>query len=114
MVIRRGEIWWASLPDPAGSMPGYRRPVVVVQSNDFNSSGIRTVLAAIVTSNRRFASAPGNVELPTKGTGLDKVSVVNVSQLVAVDKRFLTEKIGRVTSTQMEEIEAGLRLVLAL
>ena len=105
MVIRRGEIWWASLPDPAGSMPGYRRPVVVVQSNDFNSSGIRTVPAAIVTNNRRFANAPGNVELPTKGTGLDKVSVVNVSQLVAVDKRFLTEKIGGVTQPRWERLK---------
>jgi len=95
-------------------MPGYRRPVVIVQSNDFNSSGIRTVLAAIVTSNLRFANAPGNVELPTKGTGLGRVSVVNVSQLLAVGKRFLMEKIGRLTPAQMEEIDAGLRLVLAL
>ena len=114
MVIRRGELWWASLPDPTGSMPGYRRPVVIVQANDFNSSGIRTVLAAIVTSNLRVAHAPGNVGLPSKGTGLSKASVVNVSQLLAVDKRFLTEKIGRLTLPQMEEVDAGLRLVLAL
>ena len=114
MVIRRGELWWASLPDPTGSMPGYRRPVVIVQANDFNSSGIRTVLAAIVTSNLRVVNAPGNVGLPSKGTGLSKASVVNVSQLLAVDKRFLTEKIGRLTLAQMEEVDAGLRLVLAL
>jgi mRNA interferase MazF len=113
-MMRRGDLWWASLPDPTGSMPGYRRPVVIVQANDFNSSAIRTVLAAIVTSNLRFANAPGNVELPTKGTGLSRASVVNVSQLLAVDKRFLTEKIGRLTLPQMEEVDAGLRLVLAL
>jgi mRNA interferase MazF len=95
-------------------MPGYRRPVVIVQANDFNSSAIRTVLAAIVTSNLRFANAPGNVELPTKGTGLGRASVVNVSQLLAVDKCLLTEKIGRLTLPQMEEVDAGLRLVLAL
>lgn len=112
--MRRGELWWASLPDPTGSMPEYRRPVVIVQANDFNSSGIRTVLAAIVTSNLRVAHAPGNVGLPSKGTGLSKTSVVNVSQLLAVDKRFLTEKIGRLTLAQMEEVDAGLRLVLAL
>jgi mRNA interferase MazF len=114
MVMRRGDLWWASLPDPTGSMPGYRRPVVIVQANDFNNSGLRTVLAAIVTSNLRVANAPGNVGLPIKGTGLSKASVVNVSQLLAVDKRFLTEKIGRLTLMQMEEIDAGLRLVLAL
>ncbi len=112
--MRRGDLWWASLPDPTGSMPGYRRPVVIVQANDFNNSGLRTVLAAIVTSNLRVANAPGNVGLPTKGTGLSKASVVNVSQLLAVDKRFLTEKIGRLTLVQMEEVDAGLRLVLAL
>ncbi len=113
-MVRRGDLWWASLPDPTGSMPGYRRPVVIVQANDFNNSGLRTVLAAIVTSNLRMANAPGNVGLPTKGTGLSKASVVNVSQLLAVDKRFLTEKIGRLTLVQMEEVDAGLRLVLAL
>ena len=112
--MRRGELWWASLPDPMGSMPGYRRPVVIVQANDFNQSSIRTVLAAIVTSNLRLANAPGNVEVSPKGTGLSKASVVNVSQLLSVDKRFLTEKIGRLTLAQMEEVDAGLRLVLAL
>ncbi len=112
--MRRGELWWASLPDPTGSMPGYRRPVVIVQANDFNQSSIRTVLAAIVTSNLRLAHAPGNVEVSPKGTGLSRASVVNVSQLLTVDKRFLAEKIGRLTLPQMEEVDAGLRLVLAL
>jgi mRNA interferase MazF len=112
--MRRGELWWASLPDPTGSMPGYRRPVVIVQANDFNRSGIRTVLAAIVTATLRIANAPGNVGLPATGTGLRKASVVNVSQLLAVDKRFLTEKIGRLTLAQLEEVDAGLLLVLAL
>ncbi len=112
--MQRGEVWWASLPDPTGAMPGFRRPVVIIQANDFNRSSIRTVLVAIVTSNLRVANAPGNVELPSKGTGLNKTSVVNVSQLLAVDKHFLTEKIGRLTSEQMAEVDSGLRLILAL
>jgi mRNA interferase MazF len=114
MVVRRGEIWWASLPEPSGSMPGFRRPIVIVQSNDFNHSPIRTVLAAVVTSNLRLADAPGNVLLAAKGTGLSKDSVVNISQLITVNKSFLTEKIGRLTAKQMQEVDAGLRLVLAL
>ncbi len=112
--MRRGEIWWASLPEPSGSMPGFRRPLVIVQSNDFNRSRIRTVLAAVVTSNLRLANAPGNVLLPARSTGLRKDSVVNVSQLITVNKSFFTEKIGRLTAPQLQEVDDGLRLVLAL
>lgn len=114
MVIHRGEIWWASLPEPSGSMPGFRRPLVIVQADDFNRSRIQTVLAAVVTSNLRLASAPGNVLLSAKSTGLSRNSVVNVSQLITVNKSFLTEKIGRLTAAQMQEVDEGLRLVLAL
>ena len=112
--MRRGELWWASLPEPSGSMPGFRRPLVIVQSNDFNRSRIRTVLAAVMTSNLRLANAPGNVLLPAKSTGLQKDSVVNVSQLITVNKSFLTEKIGRLTDKQRQAVDDGLRLVLAL
>ncbi|TMA51831.1 MAG: type II toxin-antitoxin system PemK/MazF family toxin [Deltaproteobacteria bacterium] len=112
--MRRGELWWASLPEPSGSMPGFRRPLVIVQSNDFNRSRIRTVLAAVMTSNLRLANAPGNVLLPAKSTGLRKDSVVNVSQLITVNKSFLTEKIGRLTDKQRQAVDDGLRLVLAL
>lgn len=112
--MRRGELWWASLPEPSGSMPGFRRPLVIVQSNDFTRSQIRTVLAAVVTANLKLANAPGNVLLPAKSSGLRKDSVVNVSQLITVNKSFLTEKIGRLTDKQQQAVNEGLRLVLAL
>jgi len=114
VVIRRGDLWWASLPDPSGSMPGFRRPLVIVQSNDFNRSRIRTVLAAVVTTNLRLANAPGNVRLSARSSGLAKESIVNISQLITVNKTFLTEKVGRLTPAQIQEVDAGLRLVLAL
>ena len=112
--MRRGELWWASLPEPTGSMPGFRRPLVIVQSNDVTRSQIRTVLAAVVTANLKLANAPGNVLLSAKSTGLRKDSVVNVSQLITVNKSFLTEKIGRLTDKQQQAVDEGLRLVLAL
>ncbi len=112
--MKRGEIWWASLPEPAGSEPGYRRPVLIIQTDEFNRSAIRTVIVAAVTSNRSLAVAPGNVKLSTRGTGLDVISVVNVSQVVTLDKGFLTEKIGQAPPSAMRRIEDGLRLVLGL
>ena len=114
MVIQRGEIWWASLPEPVKSEPGYRRPVRVVQSDDFNRSRIATVIVLVITSNTRLAEAPGNVFLPEKLTGLPKDSVANVSQIMTVDKGFLTEKIGVLPPNMVEQIEKGLRLVLHL
>ena len=114
MVIQRGEIWWTSLPEPAGSEPGYRRPVLVLQSDDFNRSRIATVIVLVITSNTRLAQAPGNVFLPQKLTGLPKDSVANVSQIVTVDKGFLTDRIGVLPPNLMEQIEKGLRLVLHL
>ncbi len=114
MVIQRGEIWWATLPEPTGSEPGYRRPLIVIQSNDFNNSCIRTVIAVIITSNVNLASAPGNVLLPKKKSKLAKKSIVNVSQLITVDKSFFTEKVHTVDSKIMAEIDDGIRLVLKL
>jgi len=114
MVISRGEIWWASLPSPIASEPGYRRPLLVVQSNDFNQSRISTVIAAVITSNLRLADAPGNVLLSKKESGLPKKSVVNVSQLITVDKSFFTDKIGSIGILKLKEVEAGVRLVLSL
>jgi mRNA interferase MazF len=109
-----GEIWWADLPAPGGSGPGYRRPVVIIQSNDFNRSRIRTVVVAAVTSNTRLAAAPGNVLLGARGTGLSRESVVNVSQLLTLDKTVLTEQTGRLSAAKLREVQDGLRLVLAL
>ncbi len=113
-MISRGEIWWASLPSPIASEPGYRRPLLVVQSNDFNQSRISTVIAAVITSNLRLADAPGNVLLSKKESGLPKKSVVNVSQLITVDKSFFTDKIGSIGILKLKEVEAGVRLVLSL
>jgi mRNA interferase MazF len=112
--MRRGEIWWASLADPVGSGPGYRRPVLIIQSDDFNDSAIRTTICAVVTSNVRLAEAPGNVRLTRKASGLNRDSVVNVSQLVTVDKRLLTARVGRVPPEALRNVDAGVRLALAI
>ena len=113
-MIRRGDIRWVDLPDPTGSEPGYRRPVVIVSSDQFNRSRIGTVLAVIVTSNLRLAAAPGNVELAAEASGLDRHSVVNVSQIVTLDKAELSEWAGRVDPATMRLIEAGIALSLDL
>jgi mRNA interferase MazF len=112
--MRRGEIWWASLPVPQGSEPGYRRPLLVIQSDDFNRSRIQTVVAVVLTSNLRLADAPGNVLLSPRNSGLPRRSVVNVSQLITVDRSSLTEKVGRLAPDKIREIEIGIRLVLGL
>jgi mRNA interferase MazF len=112
--MRRGELWWASIPDPGGSGPGYRRPVLVVQADEFNESRIQTVVVAAMTSNARLAAAPGNVLCRRRDSGLRKDSVVNVSQLLTLDKSFLTARIKSLPAPLMRSIEAGLRLVLKL
>jgi mRNA interferase MazF len=114
VVVQRGEIWWASLPSPRGSGPGYRRPVVVVQSDAFNRSRIQTVIVAVITSNVFLARAPGNVVLLRSQSGLPKDSVVNVSQLITLDQSYMTERVGRLRSRQMQALEEGLRLVLSI
>lgn len=113
-MIRRGEIWWASLPDATASAPGFRRPVLVVQANSFNDSAIRTVVCAVITANLRLAGAPGNVHLGRRASGLAKESVANVSQLYTLDRRFLAERVGSLAPSALRDVEAGLRLVLAL
>jgi mRNA interferase MazF len=114
VVIERGQIWWADLGEPAGSAPGFRRPVLVVQSDAFNRSRLRTVLAVVLTSNLRLVEAPGNVLLPAKSTGLPKDSVANVSQVITVDRAFLADPAGRIRGQLLKNIDDGLRLVLAL
>ena len=114
MVVQRGEIWWAELPEPTGSEPGYRRPVVIVQSNDFNRSRIATTVVVAITSNLNLAQMPGNVLLPKKATRLAKDSVANVSQIFTVDKVFLTEKVGDLPIYLLEQVENGLKLVMNL
>jgi mRNA interferase MazF len=112
--MERGEIWWASMPEPAGSEPGYRRPVVVVQADSFNQSRLRTVVTVALMSNLRLAEAPGNVLLSSRQTGLSRDCVANVSQIVTLDRGVLTEQIGAVPALVLQRIEAGLRLVLDL
>ena len=112
--MQRGEIWWAELPIPVASEPGYRRPVLIIQSDEFNRSRIRTVIAAVLTTNLRLAEAPGNILVTTDETGLPQDSVVNVSQVITVDKSFLIEQVGQIDNSVMLLIDEGLRLVLAL
>ena len=114
MVIERGEVWWADLGEPAGSEPGYRRPVLIVQSDAFNRSRLRTVIAVALMTNVRLVEAPGNVLLPAKATGLPKDSVANISQVITVDRDFLLERAGRIRGQLLQDVDKGLRLVLAL
>lgn len=113
-MIRRGEIWWASLGEPRGSEPGYRRPVLVVQADAFNRSRIGTVLVVAITSNLRVAEAPGNVRLTRRQSKLPRESVVNVSQVLTLDKQFLTKRIGRLPPKLLTDVDQGLRLALSL
>lgn len=114
MVIERGEVWWTDLGEPDGSEPGYRRPVVIVQSDAFNRSRLRTVIAVALMTNLRLVEAPGNVLVPAKASGLPKDSVANVSQVITVDRDFLLERAGRLRGQLLKDIDSGLRLVLAL
>ncbi|MCP4604215.1 MAG: type II toxin-antitoxin system PemK/MazF family toxin [Proteobacteria bacterium] len=112
--MKRGEIWWASMRAPRGSEPGYRRPVVIIQSNDFNQSRIGTVIVAVITTNLQLADAPGNFLIGGKSTGLKSKSVVNVSQLVTISKDYLSERIGRLNNKHLFDIDEGIKLVLSL
>lgn len=114
MSVHRGEIYWADLGEPRGSAPGYRRPVLVVSSDRFNISRIRTLTVAVVTSNTRLAQAPGNVLLAAETSGLDRDSVVNVTAVLTLDKSALEDCAGRLTSQQVRSVDRGLRLALAL
>jgi len=112
VVIAQGDICWASLPEPAGSEPGFRRPVVVVQGDAFNASRIATAVVVPLTSSLRWATAAGNVTLTAARTGLAKDSVANASQIVAVDRRLLTERVGRLDERSLALVLAGIDIVL--
>ena len=114
MVIQRGDIWWADLPEPVGSGPGYRRPVLVVQADLFTRSRIRTVIVAVITKNTALVNAPGNVFLPEQMSGLPLDSVINVSQIITLDKSLLTEYVSHLPSELMIQVDAGIRLVMGL
>jgi mRNA interferase MazF len=112
VVIAQGDVCWADMPDPTGSGPGFRRPVVVVQGDAFNRSRIATAVCVPLTSNVKWASAPGNVLLTARSTGLPKDSVANVSQIVTLDRSTLTERVGRVSRAQVALVLAGIDVVL--
>lgn len=112
--MRRGEVWWAALPDPVGSGPGLRRPVLVVQSNPFNESRIATVIVAVITSNLGLADAPGNVRIGKTESGLAKPSVINVSQLLTIDRDLLAARVKMLPASALHKVDEGIKLVLAL
>ena len=112
--MNRGEIWWADLSKPSGSDPGYARPVLIVQANSFNHSRISTVIVVALSSNAALADAPGNITLSSRQTGLTKDSVANVSQVLTLDKQFLRDKAGKLSSRLMRQVDQGLHLVLDL
>jgi mRNA interferase MazF len=111
-MIQQGQVWWADLGDPVGSAPGYRRPVVVVQCDAFNASLIRTVVCVALTSNLKWADAPGNVILSTEETGLTKDSVANVCQIMTLDRDSLDECVGRLARARLDAILRGIDMVL--
>lgn len=112
MVISQGEIWWTDLPAPAGSGPGFRRPVVVIQCDALNRSRISTVVCVPLTNNLKWSLAPGNVRLSARLTGLPKDSVANVSQIVTVDKLFLTGRVGKLPPPKLDLVLTGVDVVL--
>jgi len=112
MVISQGDVCWASLEHPVGSAPGFRRPVVIVQGDSFNASRIATTVVVPLTSNLRLAAAPGNVVLAAARTGLPKDSVANVSQIVSIDRSFLSDRVGRLSQSDVRLILGGIDLVL--
>lgn len=111
-MISQGEVWWADVPEPVGSGPGFRRPVVVVQCDALNRSRVGTVVCVPLTSNLRWATAPGNVPLPSKATGLPKSSVANVSLILALDKALLSKRAGKLPRKQLEGLMSGIDIVL--
>lgn len=114
MVISRGELHWADLGQPIGSRPAKRRPVLVMQSDPYNASRLATVLTAVITSNTDLATMPGNVFLPAAATGLPRDSVVNVTALATLNKADLSDRIGQVLPSLMDDVDRGLRRVLGL
>ncbi len=102
------------MPEPTGSAPGYRRPVIIVQSDGFNKTNLNTSIAALITTNLDLAQMRGNVSLKKQQSGLPKDSVINVTQVFTLDKRFLLEYVSTISERKMEQLEKGLRLVLSL
>ncbi|MBN1673056.1 MAG: type II toxin-antitoxin system PemK/MazF family toxin [Kiritimatiellae bacterium] len=112
MVVCQGEVWWADLGEPIGSTAGFRRPVLVVQCDAINRSRIATVICVPLTSNLKWANAPGNVLLKADATGLAKDSVANVSLIVALDRNQLTDRVGKVSPRHVTAVVNGIDAIL--
>ena len=112
MVVSQGEVWWADLPAPVGSGPGFRRPVVIVQSDALNRSALATTICVPLTSNLKWEAAPGNLALAPAQTGLPKESVANVSKILALDKSLLAERVGKLSATKLDLLISGINVVL--
>jgi len=112
VTVSQGEVWWVDLGEPRGSKPGFRRPVLVIQGDALNRSRIATAVCVALTSNVKWASAPGNVLLSESATGLPKESVANVSQIVTLDKSELTVRLGKVPKAKLELVLSGVDVVL--
>src|SRR5262245_45132746 len=112
MVVAQGQIWWADLGEPTRSEPGFRRPVIVAQGDALTRSKIGTVICVALTSNVRWVEAPGNVLLSRSVTGLEKDSVASVSQIMALDRNVLLERVGKVPMSKLELILSGIDVVL--
>jgi mRNA interferase MazF len=112
VTVSQGEVWWADLGEPRGSKPGFRRPVLVIQGDPLNRSRIATAVCVVLTSNVKWASAPGNVLLSETATGLPKESVANVSQIVTLDKSELTVRVGKLPKAKLELVLSGVDVVL--
>jgi mRNA interferase MazF len=112
VVISQGEIWWADLPEPSGSGPGFRRPILIVQGDAFNRSAIATVVSVPLTTTLRWADAPGNVRLSSRATGLSRDSVANVSHIVSLDRTLLVERVGKLSRPKVELVLSGVDVVL--
>jgi mRNA interferase MazF len=114
LVVQRGQLWWAELDEPRGSEPGHRRPVLIVQADAFNRSRLQTVVAVVLTSNLRLVDAPGNVLVPKRDSRLPRDSVVNVTQIITLDREFLVKRVGGLPRRLMAAVDGGLKLVLDL
>lgn len=112
VAVAQGDVWWADLGEPVGSGPGDRRPVLVVQGDGYNRSAISTVVCVPLTSNVKWAGAPGNVPLKPRDSGLPKESVANVSQVVALDRAMLVERVAKVSEAKLDLVLRGIDVVL--
>lgn len=112
--MTRGEIWWADFGIPFGSEPGFKRPVLIVQDDEFNRSSINTIVIVPFSTNVKLAEAPGNVYIESTDSGLSKDSVIVSSQVTAIDRRRILERISKIEKRFFGEIEDGIRIVLGM